>query len=132
MKTLLLGVLLVFCAKSPTLPAAAIYTGQLESSGFIQLEVYPDRTAIFRRVVTLHLPPAELETVRVKLVQKKNGLCLEPAPRSVAPCLRRVKAGQFALYFQETRREIVLQKTGDVGSRSAPPAVPISSGGGRQ
>lgn len=59
-----------------------------KNPGFIRLEIKPDGTALLLNVVTVHLPPVELERLETMLNQSKDGaLCFAEKPKTVEPCL---------------------------------------------
>lgn len=69
------------------------YSGSLpDRPAFLQLRV-TGATGVFKQVITVHLPPAEVESVEVKLVVTASRVCLSPAPRSIEPCLKRTDQG---------------------------------------
>lgn len=100
-------------------PRPGVYTGRApEHPGLLSLELYPDQTAILRRVVTLHLPPVETETLRVTLTAG----CLAPAPRSVAPCLVATSSASITVTSLQSKQAVQLQWRAEVRDPTAPAA----------
>jgi hypothetical protein len=71
------------CASGPTGRYEAPLAGV---PGFYQLTIAESDEVTFLVVITEHVPPAELESLRGKLVRRGSALCIEPAPAKIEPC----------------------------------------------
>lgn len=71
------------------LVAPGIYNGRPPHHvGLLQLKVREDGTATLLHVVSVHLPPVELERREVRLERGPEGrICLSPEPEALEPCL---------------------------------------------
>ena len=78
-----------------------------EPHGLVQLELGEGDRAVFRQVVSIHLPPAEVERLEVKVSRKGEQLCLTPKPKAVDACLVQKGAGLVARFKGE---ELVLER----------------------
>ena len=82
--------------------APGLYSGAThEPHGLLQLEVRGDGKGHFRRVVSIHLPPAEIEKKDVTLTVTKDTVCLAPAPSQIEKCLKRTPKGLVAKLIDE-------------------------------
>lgn len=100
-------------------PRPGLYSGTSpEHPGLVQVELYPDQTAIIRRVVTLHLPPAETETLRTRLTSG----CFEPAPRSIERCLITTSSTSITVTSKQSGKPVVLPWQVALDGATAPPA----------
>jgi hypothetical protein len=69
---------------------AGNYSGALpKTPGFIKLEIKDGGGVTLLNVVTIHLPPVEIERLETKLSQSKDNSapCFETKPKTVEPCL---------------------------------------------
>ncbi len=83
-------------------PAPGLYSAAFtHRHGLLQLEVKANGEGHLRQVVSLHLPPAEIESLDVKLTEKGGQLCLSPAPATVEPCLKITADGLLATLKNE-------------------------------
>src|SRR4051812_15561199 len=106
---LVLPALALVLAAAPDAPAPGYYNADTpHHPGFIQLHVEKDGQVTFLHVVTIHLPPYELERHKARLVKKEGKLCMEPAPHDVAPCLSRDKDGQWQLALLSPAKVLTL------------------------
>lgn len=82
--------------------APGLYSGPTHRPhGLLQLEVGADGKGHFRRVVSIHLPPAEIENKDVTLTITKETVCLAPAPSQIEKCLKRTPKGLVAKLIDE-------------------------------
>jgi hypothetical protein len=96
-------VLAVIAALTP-----GLYSGATrQPHGLIQLEVGANGKGRFRQVISIHLPPAEIESIDVTLTVTKDTVCLSPAPGAIEKCLRRTKDGLVAV-LSENNAELLL------------------------
>ena len=96
-----------------------VYSGPApDHIGFLQIELYPDGTAIFRRVVTMHLPPAELETKRVSFAAK----CVEPAPETIERCAVGTSSVSITIVAKPGGQRVRLEWKAEVEAATAPEA----------
>lgn len=73
---------------SPARPADGAYVGRIDDSHLsVSLQIRPDDSARVVVLRALHAPPALVEEYEGRLVEREGGWCLEPAPKSVQPCL---------------------------------------------
>lgn len=64
------------------------FSGQLPNTpGFLKLEIQKDGKTLFLNVITLHLPPAEIERFNSRITDKDGKLCFENKPKTIEPCL---------------------------------------------
>lgn len=69
-------------------PADGAYAGRIDAvHQSVSLQIRPDNSARVVVVYALHTPPAMVEEYEGQLVEREGGWCLEPAPKSVQPCL---------------------------------------------
>lgn len=69
-------------------PADGAYIGRIDAvHQSVSLQIRPDDSARVVVVYALHTPPAMVEEYEGQLVEREGGWCLEPAPKSVQPCL---------------------------------------------
>jgi len=69
-------------------PADGAYIGRIDAvHQSVSLQIRPDDSARVVVVYALHTPPAMVEEYEGRLVEREDGWCLEPAPKSVQPCL---------------------------------------------
>ena len=120
---LALGLALAAChhprVPEPSGVPAGLYSGRTPSPGLLQLEVKEGDRVELVHLVTLHLPPAELERHSARLVRGESGQpCLEPPPRTVKPCLERGKGEALVLTLQPEETQVHLQR---VEARGPPP-----------
>lgn len=100
-------------------PRAGLYSGPSpEHPGLIQVELYPDQTAIIRRVITLHLPPAETETLRTRLTAQ----CFEPAPSSLERCLVATSSTSITVTSKQSGKPVRLPWRAKLEGATAPAA----------
>ena len=89
-----------------TLYSAAI----TEPHGLLQLELKAGgASGRFRHVVSIHLPPAELETLDVKVTAKGEQLCLEPQPKVIEPCVTK-KGDALEATLKRKKTKVLLEK----------------------
>ena len=84
---------------------AGNYSGKLpKTPGFLKLEIKEDGSVTFLNVVTVHLPPVEIERLETKLTSSNNNpaLCFETKPKTVEPC-----------FVSANEREIVVKLVSD-------------------
>ena len=80
-------VLLLLCA-APALKDG-LYSGTIPTRpGLVQLELKANKAHLVN-VVTVHLPPAEIEASDFAVKVTEKTVCLSPAPVTVEPCLER-------------------------------------------
>lgn len=92
-------------------PPPGRYESQAPGPGFVQLEVDAQHKVTLLYVVTLHLPPAELERHTATLAMNKAGRwCMAPAPVSVAPCLVAGPKGTWRVVFKTPRTVLTLER----------------------
>lgn len=100
---------------SPAVPALMIalapglYSGATrQPHGLVQLEVGADGKGHFRRVISIHLPPAEIENKDVAVTVTKETVCLAPPPSSIEKCLKRTPKGLVAVLTDDAT-EVLLE-----------------------
>lgn len=106
------------CARPPPAPppplvAPGTYNGRPPRHvGLLQLKVREDGGATFLHVVSVHLPPRELERREVRLERGADGrVCLSPAPEAVEPCLAVEQDGALTVTTQgEEGRAVRLER----------------------
>lgn len=104
---------------APDGPRPGLYSGSSpEHPGLIQVELYPDQTAIIRRVVTLHLPPAETETLRTRL----DARCFAPAPSSIDRCLAGTSSTSITVISKQSGKAVRLPWKVELEGATAPAA----------
>lgn len=106
----------VACARTPPAPppplvAPGTYNGRPPKYvGLLQLTVREDGTGTFLNVVSVHLPPRELERLEVRLEQGADGrVCMSPAPAAVEPCLAREQGGALTVKTKDEGTAVVLE-----------------------
>lgn len=100
-----------------------VYSGPApDHVGSLILEVYPDQSAIFRRVVSIHLPPAELETKRVQI----KSSCFDPAPSTIERCAVATSSATITVVNKPGGQKVVLKRGAAVSGKTAPEAKPKS------
>lgn len=105
-------------------PEPGVYSAPApDHVGSLIVELYPDRTAIVRRVVSVHLPPAELETLRVAI--DREG-CWAPAPRTLDRCLIEQRARELVVVSLPGKEKVTLTWRAAVEGATAPSAKPKS------
>lgn len=109
MNQVLAGVLLVLaCAAPVDGPAPGIHGADTpDHPGFVQLRVEKDGAVTLLNVVTLHLPPAELERHTGRLVRKDGRTCIAPAPSSIEPCLTKDKQGRWQVTLKSPAGQVL-------------------------
>lgn len=104
--TLLLAVVVLAADGGVTLYSAAT----TEPHGLIQLELAEGGAAgRYRQVVSIHLPPAELEVLDVKVTAKGDQLCLDPKPKAIEPCAVKKGAG-LEVTLKSKKTKLVLER----------------------
>ena len=69
-------------------PADGAYIGRIDDTHqSVSLQIRPDDSVRVVVLYALHTPPAMVEEYEGHLVEREGGWCLEPAPKSVQPCL---------------------------------------------
>lgn len=69
-----------------------------KNPGFVKLEIAEDGTATLLNVVTIHLPPVEIERLKTKISRTKNDqLCFETKPKTVESCLISVAENEIVV-----------------------------------
>lgn len=69
-------------------PADGAYAGRIDDvHQSVSLQIRADDSARLVVAHALHTPPAMVEEYEGRLVEREGGWCLEPAPKSVQPCL---------------------------------------------
>ena len=77
----------------------------------LQLEVKEEGRVELVNLVTLHLPPAELERHAARRVRGESGRrCLKPPPRTVRPCLEPGEDEALVLTLQPEGTRVRLQR----------------------
>lgn len=69
---------------------AGNYSGELpKTPGFLKLEIKEDGGVTFLNVVTVHLPPVEIERLETKLssANDNSAPCFQTKPKTIEPCL---------------------------------------------
>lgn len=112
-----LAALLVVACATPTLLPGLYSARKTKGVGLIQLEVRPNGSATLRNVVSVHLPPVEVESVSVKLVWVKGKLCMRPAPQTVHPCFTVNSDGDVALKTLPDNDAVILKKVSSPSAR---------------
>ncbi|HZI12177.1 MAG TPA: hypothetical protein VE153_17470 [Myxococcus sp.] len=104
------------CARPPPAPppplvAPGTYNGRPPKYvGLLQLTVREDGTATFLNVVSVHLPPRELERREVKLERGADGrVCMNPAPDAVEPCLAQEQGGALTVKTKDEGTAVLLE-----------------------
>ena len=83
-------------AAAPDAGVTTLYSAATtEPHGLLQLEVKPGETkARFRQVISIHLPPSEVESLEVTISDKGQDVCLTPKPKALdVPCLVKKDTG---------------------------------------
>ena len=100
------------CARAPVTASAfpvapGTYNGRPPHYvGLLQLSVRPDGTATFLNVVSVHLPPVELERREVRLERGAEGqVCMRPPPEALEPCLMLGDDGVLTVMTREPGAE---------------------------
>lgn len=76
--------------------------------GLLTLELRPGGRCTFKQVVSIHLPPAEVEVLDATFTEKGDELCLAPKPKALdQACLRRTDKGLEAAFGG---KKVVLEK----------------------
>ena len=89
--------------------APGLYTGATrQPHGLVQLEIGANGKGHFRRVISIHLPPAEIENRDVTLTVTKETVCLAPAPTAIEKCLKRTPKGLVAV-LTDDNTEVLLE-----------------------
>lgn len=86
------------------------FSGQLPTPGFLKLEIQKDGKALFLNVVTLHLPPAEIERFESKITQKDGKYCFAENPKTVEPCFVSVSDNEIVIRLSSDKKEISLKR----------------------
>ena len=109
MKPLVVALLLLGSLAESKAPAPGRYGADTTDPGFVQLVVEKDGTVTFLHVVTLHLPPFELERHAARLVRgPKGSWCMEPAPKDALPCLTQARNGKWLLTLKQGNTVLTL------------------------
>jgi hypothetical protein len=88
-----------------------IFSGQTpDNPGFLKLEIKESNEVTFLNVVTLHLPPAEIEKLETKLVETTEKICFEKKPQTVEPCLYSVSENEITLKTIPGGKEVKLKR----------------------
>jgi hypothetical protein len=102
--TLLLAALALAVDGGSTL----LYSGATgEPVGLLSLQLKPGGKAVFKQVISMHLPPAEIEVLEVAVADKGGQVCLEPAPRAIAACLLKKGSGLEATLKDNGKRVLL-------------------------
>lgn len=106
----------VACARPPPAPppvlvAPGTYNGRPPKHvGLLQLKVREDGSATFLHVVSVHLPPQELERREVKLERGPDGrVCMSPAPQAVEPCVALEQGGALTVKTRDEGTAVLLE-----------------------
>lgn len=86
------------------------FSGALSTPGFLKLEIQKDGKALFLNVVTMHLPPAEIERFESKLTQKNGKLCFAENPKTIDPCLVSASENEIVVRLSSDKKEITLKR----------------------
>jgi hypothetical protein len=71
-------------AGAPDAGTAALYSAATtEPHGLLQLELKAGGKGRFKQVVSIHLPPAEVEVLDVTVDDKGQDVCLTPKPKAL-------------------------------------------------
>ncbi len=104
------------CARPPPAPppplvAPGTYNGRPPKYvGLLQLQVREDGSATFLNVVSVHLPPRELERREVRLERGADGrVCMSPAPDAVEPCLAQEQGGALTVTTKDEGTAVLLE-----------------------
>ncbi len=81
-----------------------------EPHGLVQLELAEAAgTGHFRQVISIHLPPAEIENVDVKVTAKGDTLCLDPKPRAIEACVVK-KGDKLEATLRDKKTKVLLER----------------------
>ncbi|MBL8957936.1 MAG: hypothetical protein JNK82_44585 [Myxococcaceae bacterium] len=106
MTALLIATLFAADGGTTTLYTVAI----TEPHGLLQLELKTGgASGKYKQVVSIHLPPAEVDVLDVKVTAKGDALCLEPQPKAIEPCLTKKGDGLEAT-LKRSKTKVVLEK----------------------
>ncbi len=82
-----------------------------KTPGFVKLEIAEDGTATLLNVVTIHLPPVEIERLKTKISRTKNDqLCFETKPKTIEPCLISVAEDEIVVKLVSENVELKLTR----------------------
>lgn len=81
-----------------------------KSPGFLKLEIKSDGSALFLNVVTVHLPPAEIERLETKVKENKGTICFETKPQTVEQCAVSASEREIVLKLLSDNSEIKLKR----------------------
>lgn len=81
-----------------------------KTSGFLKLQIDADGKVLFLNVVTLHLPPAELERLETKVNFKDGKFCFETKPQTVEQCAVSADSEEIVLKMESNQIEVRLKK----------------------
>jgi hypothetical protein len=87
------------------------YSGQIpDAQGFLKLDIQENNQVTFFNVVTLHLPPAEIEKLETKLIESNGKTCFEKKPVTIEPCLSSITENEITLKTIPDGKEVKLKK----------------------
>jgi hypothetical protein len=95
---------------------AGIYVGKVEGyMGIFHLEVLDSTQARFINLVTLHLPPAELENIDLTLqyLPKNDTVEISPAPLSIEPYIIKKSEDTLIMIQKPDLNKVILSLVKD-------------------
>ena len=105
----------LFAAAAQALTPGLYTAATTAPHGLVQLEVRANDKGHVRRVISIHLPPAEIENLEVALTVTNEAVCLEPAPSAIEKCLKRTKGGLLATLKQNKTELLLVLRPSDGG-----------------
>lgn len=78
--------------------------------GFLKLDVNKNGSATFLNVVTIHLPPTEIERLKTKLKFQDNRLCFEEKPKTIEQCLTAATQNEITVKLASDGAEVKLKR----------------------
>lgn len=86
------------------------FSAPLPTPGFLKLEIQKDGKVLFLNVVTVHLPPTEIERFESKITRKDGKICFAEKPKTIAPCLVSASDNEIVVKLAADGKEITLKK----------------------
>ena len=88
------------------------YSGEIpRNPGFLKLEFGENGKTLFLNIVTLHLPPTEIERLETTAKYADNGrICFDPQPRTIEPCLVSFTDDEVVVKTRPDGAEVKLKK----------------------
>ena len=99
--------------KKQPLIKPGIYSGHPSNyAGLIQLEVRKNgENAVFRNIISIHLPPAEIENIEVMLNKDEQGRCyLSPSPSTIEPIIFEISNDSIVVVQKDNRTKVILER----------------------